>query len=176
MWTSVQALFIYRPVSLTCVLCKIYEKIVRQHIVNFVGKKITTGQHAFVEKKSCLSNLLETLDTLIELLESGCHVDVFYFDFSKALDSVPHYRLLTKLENYGIKGNTLRIISDFLTGRSLRACVRGNYSLLRDVLSGVPQGSVLGPLLFVLYVNDLPDSVKNVTKLFADDLKLIIKQ
>ena len=70
-----------------------------------------------------MSNLLETVDTVIELLESGCPVDVFYFDFCKAFDSVPHYRLLTKLENYGIKGNTLRIISDFLTGRSLRTCV-----------------------------------------------------
>ena len=85
-----------------------------------MGKKITTCQHGFVEKKSCLSNLLETVDTvistghpdsnnsiIIELLESGCPVDVFYFDFCKAFDSVPRHRLLTKLKNYGIKGNTL---------------------------------------------------------------------
>ena len=80
----------YRPVSLTCVLCKIYEKIIRQHIVNFVGNKITTGQHGFVENKSCLSNMLETVDTVIELLESGRPVDVFFFDFCKAFDSVPY--------------------------------------------------------------------------------------
>ena len=163
----------YRPVSLTCILCKIYEKLIRRHIVEFVGGKITPVQHGFVDKKSCLSNLLETVDSIIDLLESGCPVDLFYFDFCKAFDSVPHYRLLTKLENYGIKGNMLAIINDFLSGRSLRTCVRGNYSSLRDVLSGVPQGSVLGPLLFVLFVNDLPDCVKNISKLFADDLKLI---
>ena len=102
---------------MTCALCKIYEKIVKQYIVNFVGKKITTSQHGFVEKKSCLSNLVETVDTVIELLESGCPVDVFFFEFCMAFDSVPQYRLIIKLANYGIKGNTLRIISDFLTGR-----------------------------------------------------------
>ena len=71
----------YRHFSLTCVLCKIDEKTVRQHIVNFVGMKITTGEHCFVEKKSCLSNLLETVDNVIKLLESGCPEDAFFFDF-----------------------------------------------------------------------------------------------
>ena len=163
----------YRPVSLTCIICKVYEKFIRSHILEFLESRISKEQHGFMEGKSCLSNLLETFDTIFDLISEGAPVDLFYFDFSKAFDSVPHYRLLSKLENLGIKGNMLEVIRDFLTNRTMYVCVEGEKSEVKWVWSGVPQGSVLGPLLFLLFINDLPDNIKNKLKLFADDLKLI---
>ena len=115
------------------------------------------------------------MDCIIEIIDQGDPVDIFYFDFKKAFNRVPHNRLLYKIECPVIKGKVLDIIRDFLTGRSFRVCVGGEFSNLKDVLSGIPQGSVLGPLLFVLYINDLPDSIKSFAKLFADDLKMIAK-
>ena len=102
-------------------------------------------------------------------------VDLLYFDFRKAFDTVPHYRLLTKLRNYGIVGQCLDIIQNFLSDRTMSVLVGGKESEIKYVTSGVPQGSVLGPLLFVLFVNDLPENVRNSLKLFADDLKIIAK-
>ena len=92
-----------------------------------------------------MSNLLETVETILDLLESGCPVDVLYLDFCKAFDSVPHYRLLTKMKSMGISGKLLDIVKDFLSGRTMRTNVGGHLSSVRNVLSGVPQGSVLGP-------------------------------
>ena len=123
--------------------------------------------------KSWFSNLLETVDIILSALEEGAPVDVLYLDFCKAFDTVPHFRLITKLESYGITGKVLYTIRDFLSDRSIRVAVGGKMSDPQAVKSGVPQGSVLGPLLFVLFINDLPDGLKNEVRLFADDLKLI---
>ena len=163
----------YRPVSLTCILCKVYEKILRDEILFFVESKISPDQHGFVKGKSCLSNLLETMDSVMELIEEGIPVDILFFDFKKAFDRVPHNRLILKLQCLGINGKVLDVIKDFLIGRTFRVSVQGEFSSFKDILSGIPQGSVLGPLLFILFINDLPDCLKSSVKIFADDLKLI---
>ena len=101
---------------------------------------------------------------------------IFLFDFKKAFDRVPHNMLLYKLECLGIEGKVLNIIRNFLRGRTFCVCVEGEFSNLKDVLSGIPQGTVLGPPLFTLYINDLPDSIKSFAKLFVDNLKMIAKK
>ena len=100
-------------------------------------------------------------------------MDILYFDFKKAFDCVPNNRLLLKLKFLGIEGKLLNTIKDFLTNRTFQVCVEGQFSSIKEVLSGILQGSVLDPLLFVLYINDLPDYVENKAKLFDDDLRLI---
>ena len=99
-------------------------------------------------------------------------MDTLYLDLQKAFDSVSHQRLILKLERLGITGNLLRWIKNFLSERKQRVVLNGISSDWTDVISGVPQGSVLGPILFILYVNDLPDKVKSYCKIFADDTKL----
>ena len=92
-----------------------YEKLVRAHVLDFLEHRISKHQHGFVKGKSCLSNLLETFDDILDILDEGAPVDLLYFDFSKAFDTVPHFRLLSKLEGFGVKGKVLNVIKDFLT-------------------------------------------------------------
>ena len=164
----------YRPISLTCILCKIYEKLIRRHILYYVSDIISDNQHGFVSGKSCNSNLLETLDKVNDFLAEDNCADILYFDFLKAFDSVSHYRLLTKLQALGINSKFLNIIKNFLCERTMKVVVGDAQSKAVPVSSGVPQGSVLGPLLFLLFINDLPECVKNIVKLFADDVKMIV--
>ena len=125
-------------------------------------------------KRSCLTNLLEYIDTLTKLVDEGHSVDVVYLDFSKAFDKVPHKRLISKLSAAGVQGNVLQWIEAWLSGRKQRTVLNGKCSEWTDVLSGVPQGSVLGQLLFIVFINDIDGVIDmySIISKFADDTKL----
>ena len=165
----------YRPISLTSVVCKVMERCVKERITSYLleNRLLSNSQHGFVHNRSTLTNLLEACNDWINMLQDRKCVDVIYFDIKKAFDTVSHKKLLFKCETYGINGNLLAYLKAFLSNRRQRVQIQGSYSQWSPVVSGVPQGSVLGPLLFLLYVNDAPDSVTNsLMKLFADDTKI----
>jgi len=164
----------YRPISLTSQVVKLIESIIRECLWDFLDqcKALNPNQHGFVKHRSCFTNLLECHSKWSAALDSGFGVDVIYLDYSKAFDSVPHLRLLSKLQSYGINGKLLLWIKNFLIGRKQRVVLNGSSSGWVNVTSGVPQGSVLGPLLFILYVNDITDGLQSTLEMFADDSKL----
>ena len=169
----------YRPVSLTSQICrpKLLESVVRDSIVNHLetNKLIADSQHGFMRGRSCLSNVLVFLDKTTRLTDEGKAVDTVYLDFAKAFDKVPHERLLRKIEGHGITGKLLRWIREWLRNRKQRVCVQGSMSSWRDVTSGVPQGSVLDHVLFLIYINDLDSGILSNILKFADDTKVFGK-
>ena len=161
----------YRPVSLTSVPCKILEHIVVSSLMNHLEENsiLTPHQHGFRKKRSCETQLLEFAEELSENMERGGQTDIVILDFAKAFDKVNHSLLLHKLHHYGVGGKINKWIEGFLSNRLQAVVVKGARSDYVSVRSGVPQGSVLGPSLFLVYINDLPEQLTSLTRLFADD-------
>ena len=167
----------YRPISLTSILCKIMESFIREVVLNHLvkNKLLSPKQYGFISGRSTTIQLLHYLDNCIKIIAQGFVVDAIYFDFAKAFDKVLHRRLIGKLQSYGIKGKVLKWISEFLCGRQQTVTINGEKSEKASVLSGIPQGTVLGPILFVIYINDILDNIKSNGFLFAYDTKIFRK-
>ena len=161
----------YRPVSLTAVCCKVCEHIVSKAIMEHLetNNLLTDCQHGFRASRSCETQLLSFSDEMLRGIAAGKQFDIAILDFSKAFDVVPHHRLVMKLDYYGIRGPTLAWIRAFLSDRTQRVVVDGETSDSAPVTSGVPQGSVLGPILFLAFINDMPEMIRSKCRLFADD-------
>ncbi|EFP12972.1 hypothetical protein CRE_09905 [Caenorhabditis remanei] len=165
----------YRPISLTCSISKVMEKLVRRSLVEHLtrNKLLSVSQYGFRSRMNTELQLLTYIGLIIRDLQQNNPVTSVYIDFRKAFDTISIFKLASKLQAYGIQGELLRWINDFLSGRSQKVLLNGVCSNTSSVGSGVPQGSVLGPLLFILFINDIGDKLESESLLYADDLKII---
>ena len=166
----------YRPVSLTSHIIKLVERVIAKKVIQHLEAEnlYNNGQHGFRRGRSCLSQLLQHYQNILEYLSLGQDVDVVYLDFSKAFDKVDHNILLAKLKNIGISEQLCVWISSFLKDRKQFVAVEGSFSAESSVISGVPQGTVLGPLLFLIFIADISDDLTSSTATsFADDTRVM---
>ena len=168
----------YRPISLLPIMSKILEKLIYRRLIEFVDENdiIHAHQFGFQKNKTTYMPILLLQDIITKAFEEGEFALGLYLDLRKAFDTVHIDILLKKLHKYGIRHNALKIMTSYLSGRTQCVKIRNSYSTSKSVNMGVPQGSILGPLLFLLYINDLPKVSPNITCLsYADDTAIIFK-
>ena len=169
----------YRPISLLPIFGKIFERVIYNSIFNyFISNKLfTPSQSGFLPGDSCIAQLLSIIHENQTAFDENPPADVrgIFLDLSKAFDKVWHEGLLYKLETYVIEGQLLSFLKNYLENRKQRVVLNGQTSDWKKINSGVPQGLVLGPLLFLIYINDLPDGITSICKIFADDTSLFSK-
>ena len=169
----------YRPISLLPIFGKMFERVIYNSLFNYFqsNRLFTPSQSGFLPGDSCIAQLLSIIHEIQTAFDENPTVDVrgVFLDISKAFDKVWHDGIIFKLKSYGVEGELLSLLKNYLENREQRVVLNGQTSEWRKIMSGVPQGSVLGPLLFLIYINDLPDGINSLCKIFADDTSLLSK-
>ena len=169
----------YRPISLLPIFAKVFERVIYNSLFNYFlhNKLFTPSQSGFLPGDSCIAQLLSIIHEIQSAFDDNPTIDVrgIFLDISKAFDKVWHDGLLFKLKIYSVEGDLLLLLKNYLKNRKQRVALNCQTSEWRKINSGVPQGSVLGPLLSLIYINDLPDAITSISKIFADDISLFSK-